>query len=49
MFYSEFGFRSYGDKHARTSNYFLLFARHFDQYVNSFLVRSVSIESIVWC
>lgn len=45
-FYSDFGFRTY---RVRTSNYFLLFARHFDQYVNSTLVRTVDLDSVCWC
>jgi hypothetical protein len=31
------------------SNYILRFVSHFDQYVNSRLVRSVGYEQIVWC
>lgn len=45
-FYSDFGFRVYAPK---VSNYILTFARHFDQYVNSRLVRSVDLNDVVWC
>jgi hypothetical protein len=31
------------------SNYILRFVSHFDQYVNSRLVRSVGYDQIVWC
>jgi hypothetical protein len=31
------------------SNYILRFVSHFDQYINSRLVRSVGYEQIVWC
>lgn len=46
MFYAEFGFRAYVPK---ISNYFLTFARHFDVYSNSRLVRTVDYSEICWC
>jgi hypothetical protein len=46
MFYSDYGVRAFAPK---ISNYILRFARHFDQYVNSTLVRSVDYSEITWC
>jgi hypothetical protein len=46
MFYSDYGVRAYAPK---ISNYILRFASHFDQYVNSVLVRSVDYAQIPWC
>lgn len=46
MFYSDYGFRVYAP---RLSNYIIRFARHFDQYTNSRLIRSVDYAQIVWC
>jgi hypothetical protein len=46
MLYTDFD-RLRSARHA--SNYILRFVSHFDQYVNSRLVRSVGYEQIVWC
>jgi hypothetical protein len=46
MFYSDYGFRSYS---ARISNYIIRFVSHYDEYVNSRLVRSVDLNDVVWC
>lgn len=46
MFYSDYGIRAYAPK---ISNYILRFASHFDQYVNSRLVRSIGYDEITWC
>jgi len=46
MFYSDYCVKALP---IRTSNYILRFARHFDQYVNSVLVRSIDLNEIVWC
>jgi hypothetical protein len=46
MFYSDYGFRAYAPK---ISNYILRFAQHYDEYRNSFLVRTVSLDSVCWC
>ncbi|CAE6810979.1 hypothetical protein R69746_05616 [Paraburkholderia aspalathi] len=46
MFYSDYGFRTY---RTRTSNHFVRFAMHFDQYLNSIFVRSVDYSQIPWC
>ncbi|NPT59056.1 hypothetical protein [Paraburkholderia elongata] len=43
MFYSDYGFRAYAPK---ISNYILRFANHYDQYVNSILVRSVDYSQV---
>lgn len=45
-FYSDYGFRAYAP---RVSNYLLTFARHYDEYRNSMLVRSVDLNSVRWC
>jgi hypothetical protein len=46
MFYSDFGVHAYKTK---VSHYMLTFARHFDQYENSRLIRSVDYGQIPWC
>ncbi|SDH10843.1 hypothetical protein SAMN05216466_107128 [Paraburkholderia phenazinium] len=43
MFYTEFGFRTY---RVRTSHYILRFVNHYDEYVNSVLVRSADYSQI---
>jgi hypothetical protein len=45
-FYADYGIHAY---RPRISNYILRFATHFDQYVNSFLVRTVDYRDVVWC
>jgi hypothetical protein len=46
VFYAEFSMRVY---RARTSNHFVRFANHFDQYLNSIFVRSIGYDQIIWC
>jgi hypothetical protein len=46
VFYSDFGVHVY---RAHISNRVIAFARHFDQYRNSAMVRSVDLNDIVWC
>jgi hypothetical protein len=46
MFYSDYGVRHYA---VHLSNYTLRFRYHFDQYINSRFVRSVSYDDVVWC
>ena len=48
MFYSDFGVHCYHTR-IHASHWLMLFAMHFDCYVNGRMVRSVGYDEIVWC